>query len=190
MGKKIKREFIEWAAIIIVFGTLYLTGWHTEVIGQLQRIVVATGIMQPDVLSEDEQLMADYNFTLVDQSGQLVKFDEFKGQTVFMNVWATWCPPCVAEMPDIHDLYEKMENQESVDFVLISLDDDFDKARQFVERKNYRFPIYTLASRLPTVFQNKVVPSTYIISKDGKIVVKRSGMAKYDTEEIRGILLK
>lgn len=188
MSKKIKKEVIEWTLIITVFGTLYLTGWHTEVIGQIQRMVVATGLMQAEVIDENERMSADYNFQLIDQSGERISFEKMKGKTVFLNFWATWCPPCIAEMPDIHDLYEKMSEDSSIEFVLVSLDDDFSKAKDFISRKNYQFPIYSLATQRPSVFQNNVVPTTYIISKEGQIVAQRSGMAKYDTEEIRNLL--
>ena len=188
MGNKVKREVIEWTLIITVFGTLYITGWHTEVIGQVQRLVVATGLMQPNVFDESEQKLADYNFTLTDFDGKKISFEELKGKTIFLNFWATWCPPCIAEMPDIHDLYLKMKANNDVAFVLVSVDDDFEKAKAYIDRKEYEFPIYSMASRRPPVFQNNVVPTTYIISKEGYVVVQKSGMAKYDTKEIRSLL--
>ncbi|MFY0628399.1 MAG: TlpA family protein disulfide reductase [Reichenbachiella sp.] len=187
MSKKIKKQIKEWIILIGVFGTLYVTGWHTEVIGQLQRLIVASGIMQAEVLDESEQLNANYQFSIKNMKGDVVAFEEFKGKTIFLNFWATWCAPCVAEMPDIYNLYKKLEGREDVAFVLISVDDDLAKVQQFIQRKEYEFPIYFLASHRPSVFQNNTVPTTYIISKEGKIVAKRSGMAKYDTEEIRAL---
>ena len=186
--RKGKRELIEWTLIVAVFGSLYLTGWHTEVIGQVQRIVVATGIMQPSVIEENERQVADYNFQLVDLDGNRLSFEEFKGKTVFLNFWATWCPPCVAEMPDIHNLYEKLAQDSEVAFVMISLDQDLEKAKAFIDRKEYQFPVYQLASRRPTVFQSQSIPTTFIISKDGNILSKHAGMAKYNTDKVINLL--
>ena len=117
----------------------------------------------------------------------MIDFNQFKGQTAFLNFWATWCPPCIAEMPDIHDLYEKVKG-ENVAFVLISQDQNFDKAKNFLERKSYTFPIYQLISPLPESFASQSIPTTFLISPEGKIIAKRIGMAKYDTEKFRSLL--
>ncbi len=186
--RKVKREVIEWVAIVVVFGSLYLSGWHTEVIGQFQRIIVATGIMQPSEIDISSQQSADYKFTLSDLNGNQVNFEEFKGKTVFLNFWATWCPPCIAEMPDIHALYQDMKDNENVVFAMVSLDQDVEKARSFIERKEFEFPVYQLASRRPAVFQSQSIPTTFIISPEGKILAKHSGMAKYNTEKVRSLL--
>lgn len=183
--KSYKRELIEWTALIGVGATLYLTGLHTEVIGQVQRVVLATGIITPDTDEEPEK-NASYNFSLTNVSGKKVDFSAFKGKTVFLNFWATWCPPCIAEMPDIQDLYTKSNGE--VAFVMISLDDDPDKARRFLERKGFDLPVYFLSSVLPSVYNPSSIPTTYVISPDGKIVMTRHGMAKYDTESFRTFL--
>ena len=117
MKKKVKRELIEWIVLIAVFGIIYLGGWHTEVIGKVQQVVLATGIISPS--SPDEKKFADYEFRLEDLNGNKVSFSEFKGKSVFLNFWATWCPPCVAEMPDIHSLYKKTGDK--ISFVMISI---------------------------------------------------------------------
>ena len=188
MGRKksVKREVIEWAIFIGIIGFLFTTGLHTPVFGFIQGLILKTGIMQPSIELEDAE-RADYDFTLVDQEGTRVPFSTFKDEVVFVNFWATWCPPCVAEMPDINDLYQEM-NQEGVQFVLISLDDSFDKAIRFVDKKDCDFPIYKLASPLPTVYESRAIPTTYVISPEGEIVVKKSGMAKYNTKKFKKFL--
>ncbi|WP_258105812.1 TlpA disulfide reductase family protein [Marinoscillum sp. MHG1-6] len=182
-----KRELIEWVILIAVAGTLYFTGYHTEVIGFVQRLVLSTGIIKPDT-EPDASTQANYNFELVNAAGRVVAFEEFKGKTVFINFWATWCPPCVAEMPDIHDLYEKTGDQ--VAFVMISLDDDRNKALRYIQNKEFDFPVYFVNGYLPQVYESSSIPSTYVISSKGNIVTKREGMAKYDTESFREFLLK
>lgn len=183
--KSYKRELIEWTVLIAVGATLYFTGLHTEVIGQVQRVFLATGIITPDT-DEHKEKDASYNFKLIDASGSEIDFSEFKGKTIFLNFWASWCPPCIAEMPDIQDLYEK--TSEEVVFVMISLDKDQNKAKKFIDRKEYDLPVYFLASGLPSVYNSKSIPTTYVISPDGKIEMTRHGMAKYDTESFRGFL--
>ena len=185
MAKKTyKRELTEWLIIVVVSLTLYFTGLHTEAIGLLQRGLLATGIIQPNKVEEDKS--ADYNFLLTDINGEEVSFSEFKNQTVFLNFWATWCPPCIAEMPDIDDLYQKKGSE--VSFVMISLDENRIKAKEFVERKGYDFPIYYLKTGLPKTYSTSSIPTTYVISPAGQMVVENHGMAKYDTQNFRDLL--
>ena len=63
---KIKREIIEWIVMIVVFLGLYLTGMHTQVIGIIQRVVLAPGLIKPEILSEEDQLNVSYDFNLLD----------------------------------------------------------------------------------------------------------------------------
>ncbi|MFT7031003.1 MAG: thiol-disulfide isomerase/thioredoxin [Marinoscillum sp.] len=183
--KTYRRELIEWMVLVAVGLALYVTGLHTQVIGQIQRVVLATGLISPDQL--DATVAADYNFQLKDASGKVVDFSQFKGEVIFLNFWATWCPPCIAEMPDINDLYSKVGDR--VRFVMVSVDQDPNKATEFVARKGFDLPIYFGASETPKVFQSRSIPTTFIISPEGKIVVKQMGMAQYDSEEFKEFIL-
>ncbi|MFT6866354.1 MAG: thiol-disulfide isomerase/thioredoxin [Cyclobacteriaceae bacterium] len=185
-NKSSKREIIEWVVLIAVAGTLYFTGYHTQVIGFVQRMVLSTGIFKPTTEFEQET-QANYSFQLTNVAGRNIDFQEFKGKTVFINFWATWCPPCIAEMPDIQSLYENVG--EEVDFVMISVDENQFKAKQFVQDKGYDFPVYFLNSTLPSIYEARSIPTTYVISPEGVIVAERHGMAKYDSEEFRNFLL-
>ncbi len=182
--KGLKRELLEWGIMIAVIATLYLTGLHTEVIGGLQRLVVMTGIMQPSV--EEEMTVASYDLLLEDIDGNRVSMEHMKGKTIFLNLWATWCPPCVAEMPDIHSLYDEVKDE--VVFVMLSRDDDEEKAKSWIARKGYEFPVYFLRSRLPEAYRSQVIPTTFVVSPEGYVTVRNTGMAKYNTEDFRSYL--
>lgn len=166
---------------------IYFTGMQAEIVGFLQRIILSTGVFQPEKIEQNLQVDANYDFELVDTNGQFVNFQNFKGQTVFLNFWATWCPPCVAEMPDIQSLYESGQVK-NVAFILVSQDNDFEKAKSFVNRKGYTLPIYQLASRLPQEYASRSIPATFVISPEGKIIARQIGMAKYDTDTFRSLL--
>ncbi len=192
--KKSPNQFIkairEWAIILGVFGILYITGLHTEVIGGLQRVLLSTGILRPDTeIDISEIKKANYNMPLISLDGSRTSLEEFEGKTIFLNFWATWCPPCIAEMPNIQKLYEQLENEEGIVFVMLSLDEDREKARSYMERKEFSMPVYFLTGRQPGVYNSSVVPTTYIISPEGDIVVEKRGMAKYNTDEFRNFLL-
>jgi thiol-disulfide isomerase/thioredoxin len=186
--RKIRRELIEWAVIISVGLVLYLTGLHTQVIGTIQGLVLKTGIIKPDTSSEKIIAPADYGFMLLDANGNSVDGASLKGKAVFMNLWATWCPPCIAEMPDINKLHQALQEEEDIRFILISLDEDFNKAINFVNRKGFDFEIYQFASPVPQVYESQSIPTTFVLSPQGEIVVKKEGMARYNSESFRNYL--
>lgn len=185
-----KKESYQWLAILLVAATLYASGWHTEVIGRLQSILLFTGLFEPATVSPPPagQTTADYRLSMLSLDGEFHQLKEFEGQTIFMNVWATWCPPCIAEMPNIQKLYDEMPSGD-IRFVMLSIDEDPDKVQSFIERKEFTFPVYILSGGLPRSFQSPVVPTTYVIAPDGRIVMKHEGMASYHSEEFQAYLL-
>ncbi|WP_238395838.1 TlpA family protein disulfide reductase [Pontibacter pudoricolor] len=192
-----------WAVMLAVFGVLYVTGLHTEAIGQVQRLMLATGVKNanvPETLQNPDanavadasaiagSEMAGASFQMVGLDGKQVSFESLKGKVVFMNIWATWCPPCVAEMPNIQSLYEKV-GSDKIAFVMLSVDEGgMDKVKKFISKKGFTFPVYMPASQLPQEFYSNAIPTTFIISPEGKIVAKQEGMADYDTKEVQEFL--
>ena len=184
--KSLRREFMEWAVFLGIIAILFGTGLHTPVFGFIQGLILKTGIIQPS-LESDSTVPADYNFVLIDKDGNRKSFTDFKGKVVFMNIWATWCPPCVAEMPDIHELYQDVKDK-NIEFVMISVDKDFQKAKDFVKKKGFEFPIYQVAGAMPQVYESRAIPTTFVISPDGRIVSRKEGMAKYTSKKFRKFL--
>lgn len=196
--KTLKKTLIEYGIIAAVALTLYATGLHTEVIGFVQRGLLATGLITPkietthqnetenEVTATATATPADFNLTLMDEDGNTLSLADFKGKAIFLNMWATWCPPCIAEMPNINKLYKEMGNE--VAFVMVSLDDDFETAKAFNKRKGFDLPIYTLQSRRPAMYQSTTVPTTYVISADGKLMMTHKGMSNYNTSMFKKFL--
>lgn len=192
-----------WAVMLSIFGVLYLTGLHTEAIGQVQRLLLATGIKNADVPETTTEMnavetsetvlaggsaMAGAGFQMIDLEGKTVSFESLKGKVVFLNIWATWCPPCIAEMPNIQKLYNKV-GSDNIAFVMLSVDEGgLEKVKKFIKKKKYTFPVYMPASQFPQEFYSTAIPTTFIISPEGKIVAKQEGMADYNTEEVQVFL--
>jgi len=184
MKRKIRKELIEWVVLISVFGVIYWAGWHTVVIGRIQQVVLSTGILQPSMVEKERP--ASYEFWIEGLDGEKMRFDAFEGEVVFINFWATWCLPCIAEMPDIHKLYQAKKDQ--VRFLMISLDRDESKAKDYIAKKGFQFPVYFLRSALPKSYDTHSIPTTYVLDKEGKVKVENHGMAKYNTETFKQLL--
>ena len=197
--KSTKKTLIEYGIIAAVAITLYATGLHTEVIGFAQRGLLATGLITPNVekVAQDKSdesetattstpTPADFNLALIDEDGKTHSLADFEGKVIFMNMWATWCPPCIAEMPNINKLHQEMGHE--VAFVMVSLDEDFETAKAFNKRKGYNFPIYALRSNRPAMYQSSTVPTTYVIDAQGQLVLTHKGMSNYNTSKFKKFL--
>lgn len=118
---------------------------------------------------------------MVDSANQPVAFSEFKGKVIFVNNWASWCPPCIAEMPSIHELKRKLKDVD-VEFVMVSFDEDREKATKFMSKRKFDFNVYFPGKEYP--FVTSSIPATFIIDKNGKTVAEHVGMADYSSDEI------
>jgi len=185
----IKKHLKDWGVILTVIAILYFTGLHSEVAAFAQRIVLSTGIITPSQLPVTEMEKADYNMKLRTLDGEILNFEDYKNKVVFINFWATWCAPCIAEMPNIQSLYEKIDS-ENIKFVMISLDRNTEKARKFIEKKGFTFPVYEPVGYLPDVYYASELPTTFVISPEGQIVTKKVGMANYDKKGFLNYLYK
>ena len=191
MNKKMKKELVQWAAIGSVFLVLFLTGLHTEVFGFLQRGILATGLMAPDIenptATQEDHIKADLNVPLLNSKGERLNMQKFEDKVVFMNIWATWCAPCVAEMPGINALYNDLKD-ENIAFVMLSVDDEFEKAIAFKNRKDFDFEVYRSNGNFPQMYNSQSLPTTYIIDARGNLVLTHKGMARYNSDEFKNYL--
>lgn len=183
-----KRDVIELAVVISIFAVIFLTNSQAEVFGRIQGVVLKTGIFNAGSLEEEEMIKAAYDFKLVDENDKILDVESLRGKTIFINIWATWCPPCVAEMPSINALYQDFKDRDDVVFLMISNDKEFQTAKDWMDAKELDLPIYQLATVLPDVYETGFVPSTFVISPKEKIVVRKTGMANYDSKRFRKLL--
>lgn len=198
MNKKTKKSLIEYSSIGTLLLTLFATGLHNEVFGFMQRGLLATGIMNPDleqkaelvtddVATLDSSPKADFSMNLINSKGNKVSMEEFRGKVIFMNIWATWCPPCIAEMPGINRLYNDV-NKEDVVFIMLSVDQNFQKAIDFNKKKGYDFEVYRVDGQMPQMYSTQSIPTTYVIDSSEKIALTHLGMGDYDTKEFKEFL--
>ncbi|EIM78349.1 alkyl hydroperoxide reductase [Nitritalea halalkaliphila LW7] len=179
----------DYALMALVFGLLYVTGWITPIMGFVQSGLLATGIKKPKVTLTDRTL-EDFDFrgTFTNAAGETVRLADYAGKTLFINVWATWCPPCRAEMPHIDALYTKVASEDLV-FLMLSVDQESEKAFRFHEQKGFHFPVLHAGAGLSPSLQSQSIPTTVVVSPEGKIVFYQEGMSNFDTAEFRDFLL-
>lgn len=185
-----KKEIKSWGIMLSLIAFLYFTGLLTPIMGGLQSLLLATGIKKPKItLVDKSNTQFDYQGAFVDLEGNRVMLEEYRGKTVFINLWATWCPPCRAEMPHIESLYKKVIDQENLVFLMIALDKEMDKSKDFIEKKGFTFPVVHASYGLNAALQSQSIPSTLVVNSNGEIVFYQEGMSNFDTQEFREFLL-
>lgn len=179
------------AAALIIVGLLKVTGLMGQISYVTQAAVLKTGIRNAHPEDDSKDVRFDYGFVIKDLNGNTVNFDQFKGKVVFLNLWATWCGPCRAEMPGIHNLYAKLKD-EPVEFVMLSLDKDQAKPKveSYVAKNKFTFPVYMPSGYLAEQLQVPSIPTTFIIAKDGQILMNEVGTRNYDTKKMVDFLKK
>jgi len=124
----------------------------------------------------------DYSIELEDLAGNQIAGAEFKGQVLILNFWATWCAPCVAEMPSLLRLHEAAADL-GVNMVCITKEPS-EVVSSFVEKKGMTAPIYLLSGDPPEQFKSRSVPVTYILDKNGMIALRHTGAANWSDESV------
>jgi len=179
---KLKRIQLINITIILLLALYFFTpiGFHAKV--YLNRLISHNPV---PVDERAQQLLEDYDFKLVDVNGSGVNLLDYKGEVIFINFWATWCPPCVAEMPDLQLLYDAYG--EKVKFLFIARDKK-EKVSDFLMKKNYNLPVYFESGFTPKSLYSAALPTTFIIDKKGNIVLAETGSADWNAESVHNLL--
>lgn len=168
---------------------LILTGNFGVVTSGAQSILLKTGLMNASAEVLENAEAFDYNFSVKDLNGNIVNAEQFKGKVIFLNLWATWCGPCRAEMPTIEDLYNEVDHDKIV-FIILSLDKEGDeqKVASYIKKKGFTFPVYTKTTALPTLLRVPSIPTTFVVSKDGYVVSENVGTNNFNTRKFKSFL--
>ncbi len=134
------------------------------------------------------------DFTVKGIDGRNVSLSSLKGKVVLLNFWATWCPPCKAEMPDMESLYGKMKDS-GFTILAISSNDGREtrkKVEDFVKDNGYTFPTAfdDSGSVVPSFYRTGSIPTSYLLNTEGKVIARLVGMYQWDTPEMNSVLKK
>ena len=128
------------------------------------------------------------DFELEDQYGNIHRLEDYRGKTIFLNFWATWCPPCKAEMPDIQKLYEKSATEGEDAVIVLGVaapnmgqEGSEEEIAAFMEEKGYTYPVLMdTEGELFASYGIMSFPTTFMIDRDGNVFGYVSGMLSAD----------
>jgi thiol-disulfide isomerase/thioredoxin len=142
------------------------------------------------VIKPGEKLMPAPAMVVQSVDGKTIDLQQQKGNVVFINFWATWCPPCLAEMPSVNDLYKKVKNEPNIVFLSVDIDNRLNNSYVFMKNNGYQLPVYGGSlDGLPADFYSGTIPTTLVINKRGLVVFNHAGKASYDGDEFARFVL-
>jgi len=188
MTKLRARRVIRWILVVSLVVLFIALQTHEGTATFFQRLFLGTGVFKPGTFIEiDSRTPFDYSLKLHDLRGLSLDLNSHKESVIFLNFWATWCPPCRAEMPDIVRLYNDF-NDTDLRFVLVSLDNNVETIESYLKKSGYDVPVYRPHGSIPESYGTSTIPVTMVIDRSGRIAFRHEGMAAYNTREFRNAL--
>ena len=167
MGIKIARNRARPGRVVLILLAIVLPGLlavqactpsspSVTINGQEATVGVNVGELAPD-------------FTLVDLEGNQVSLSDFRGETVFINFWATWCPPCRAEMPEMEAIYQEYKDQD-VAVIGVDIRETKEEVLQYIQEGGYSWTfVLDTTGEVTTNYQITGIPSSFFIDREGII---------------------
>ncbi|MFH6602933.1 redoxin family protein [Maribacter algicola] len=180
-----KKKTLTPSNIIFAIFIVLLIIPQTRSVLQLAVNKVRVQLFSPSELDrEDQTRLQPFSYELQDLKGKSTSIEIGFGNPVFISYWATWCPPCIAELPSIQELYEDYGNQ--VDFILLT-NEDPDVVRGFLREKHYNLPVYSPLMAPPEKLYARSIPTNYVIDANGKILINETGATDWNSKKARAI---
>lgn len=186
--KEKKKSIISKVWNVVFFAGLIFFIFNTDAKAWVLRQLVSVGIFNANIEKDAAAKSASpevTSFSFTDASGRIQSTADLKGKVVFINFWATWCPPCRAEMPSLDALYNEFREDERIVFLFISEDDALAKAQKYLKENGFNVPLVTRAGNVPAELYSGTLPTTLVLNKEGAVVLKHEGVAGYNTPRFK-----
>lgn len=181
--KKNGGNIIFFSLVLII---LFVPAAKAMVLEGLMKV----GLFSPKIEHVDPISTDLSGITFSSEKGEVVDLGALRGKVILINFWATWCPPCRAEMPGLSKLYNQFKNDKDIVFLFVDADGDLTKSAKFMARHEYDLPLFKPASDIPTKIFESTLPTTVIFDKQGRLSYRHEGMADYSDQKFVDFLNK
>lgn len=153
----------------------------------LMRQVASTGFLNSSISEskETQNVSAKVSyagFMLKNEEGKIIDSPALQNKVVFINFWASWCPPCRAEFPSVQKLYDQYKNNPDMVFLTVNLDDNVSLGKSYLKEKGFTVPFLTPAGNIPDVLYSGSLPTTVVLDRKGEIRLHHKGLADYSKD--------
>jgi thiol-disulfide isomerase/thioredoxin len=173
-----------FTALLVLFVAACL--YSTRVKSWVTMGLMLVGFFKPPIpeVKPGEKLPQAPAMVVQNSDGRVIDLQQQKGKVVFINFWAAWCPPCLAELPLINDLYLKVKDNPNIIFLAVDVDNNLSRSSQLLQKNGYRFSAYGgKLNGLPSQFYSGIIPTTLVIDKKGFVVFNHVDRANYADEK-------
>lgn len=172
------------ATFVIVIALLIIPATRKETAAFFIRLTS----FPASTLDSEEQFKVSSsvdNWQLFDLDGNSIRYADLSHKPLFVNIWATWCPPCVAELPGIQELNDQYGKD--VSFILVS-NEDPKTIQAFAEKQGYNELPFYYSNSVPSDFSSNSIPTTFILDKNGIVKVNKKGAARWNSDKTEKLL--
>lgn len=183
-----RKKWLRIAGNIVFYGLLATLLLSSTAKSWMLKQLLAIGLFNAEISNKTaptDSTTANIAFPYKDASGQSFSTADLKGKVVFINFWATWCPPCRAEMPELNSLYSEFKNDEDFVFLFISEDDSPATAKKYLDKNKFSMPLATRSGNISPLVYSGTLPTTVVLNKKGELVYKNEGLASYNTSKFK-----
>ncbi|REK76898.1 redoxin domain-containing protein [Paenibacillus paeoniae] len=165
---------------LVIWGVYDITNKESNSYSDAQKEQMAA---EPDFIVGLNSGNAAPDFTLSTPEGKDIKLSDLQGKKVILNMWASWCPPCIDEMPYLQAYYDDHQ-AEGVEVIAVNLtqaENNEDDVMRFIKDFELSFPVVLdRESRVANMYQVRTIPTTFILDSDGKVEQKIIGPLTYE----------
>lgn len=180
-----KKKF-DWKNVLFIGFILLLIIPQTRAPIQVILNKVRVALLSPSEIEvEDQKSLDSFKYKVATLQGVKDEVVIGNGQVTFISYWATWCPPCIAELPSIVSLYKDYGNR--IQFLLITNEEPA-IVKEFLKKRAIQLPVVNPAMQTPALLYEQSIPTNYIIDKRGAIIVKEQGATDWNSDTVRNII--
>lgn len=152
-------------------------------VGAFNPIAIANGLMQKMPANSSAT-----NFTLMSAHGNDISLSDYRGKFVLLNFWATWCAPCVKEMPALNVLHNKLKGRNGLHVVAVHAGPALATVKKFLKDNPVDYDVVIDKNMSLSSWQVSGLPTTFLINPAGKIIYKATGERDWDSEEMMNFI--
>lgn len=174
--RKNRSTVIMIAVFILLWGSPDAKAW-------VMRQMISTGLFNSKIEEKtEESSLLPPNLSVKNENGEITETSQLRGKVVFINFWASWCPPCRAEFPSVQKFYDAYKTNQNLVFLTVNLDEELILGKNYLQKEKFSIPFLVPDSSIPKELYSGSLPTTVILDKTGKIRMHHSGMADYSKD--------
>lgn len=181
MYQRIRKTTLPIAIVLFLLTCLSSYACKSQPKDQETNTPTDTQITDHPMVQDSSQ--ADIVF--LDEHRNEISLSDLKGKVVFINFWATWCPPCIREMPTIEKLKAQYTAKDPIVFLFVDVDNELDKSVAWMKKNQFNLPVFVAKTVIPNNFLASAIPATVILDKKGEIAAHIEGSRDYTSPEFK-----